>query len=656
MGQRTCRRGAAMCVLAPQYVRFWPRNARLKITQLFSAAKMGSPGGVPNSPVYEITYLKWTASDAVSRRRAVCPLASCDPKKNSEEDQLPRAMEGRAMTLYRFSRFVGELNYCRWLTMEIVILLLAASMVHCAESAPQLTFDAPFAVSCRRIAPTDAAKLHPTQELIEVKIPITARLLSGSEKNIKECVYTLADPDEPGTIAFLDWLPRMELKTEFAKPIQHNEERTAKIGINMSAHYVVTATGDAMRQLKSGVAYELLPPQEIVLASGTIRQGHGVYFKLKPSTQTTLEGMKLFSTICAVPHGWRGGCLKLQCEAVGFDHGMFSVFNREVQSGLEVYCLALYVEGDREGERLADHVAVCQQQLFESLTDVAGVGTAKASRAASWRERIVGAPRSLNGATWLGGAFTSATQAELLNCVLDRTATVKTRDDLPRQVVLKMRDLEEAVDALRFCSAAKNLDGGLAASTTLSGVRLGPIEDWFTEPSQPQSKPGPAEASTVPKAQIKGDPVSVQVASAKEFASAKFDTNRQPMPQLGTIGTPQGNESVHKETEGKQAVAPPVDKQAVPDSVVAKRIWYFVASMWGAAFAYILAPLVVDALRHHLKVRRLRRSKVAEPTSPSTEAGRFIFAVPAIGSWISDGSSAHERLRRLHDKFPEYED
>src|SRR5262249_36178399 len=143
-------------------------------------------------------------------------------------------------------------------------------------------------------------------DVIEVVIPISARLRSGSERDLKQCVYTLIDPAEPATLVVTDWLPRTELKSDYAKPIQFSSERLGKIGISLAAHYVVSGTGDASGQLKSGVVYEMLPPQETVLASGTVQYGHGVFFKLKPSTQTTLEGKKSFSAIFAVPRGWRG--------------------------------------------------------------------------------------------------------------------------------------------------------------------------------------------------------------------------------------------------------------------------------------------------------------------------------------------------------------
>src|SRR5262249_6259413 len=148
-------------------------------------------------------------------------------------------MEGGPMKLSQFSKCVGAIHHGRSVMLATVVFFCGAAKAQ-SGTRPLLEFDTPFTASCRSLASTEAAKKHPAQDLIEVKIPVTASLLSGTEKDVKQCIYTLTDPNEPGTVSVLDWLPRTELKTEFAKPIQFNKERTAKIGINMSAHYIVT--------------------------------------------------------------------------------------------------------------------------------------------------------------------------------------------------------------------------------------------------------------------------------------------------------------------------------------------------------------------------------------------------------------------------------
>jgi hypothetical protein len=511
----------------------------------------------------------------------------------------------------QLSKRVGRLDYCRFVTALAVIFLSAWAKAH-SGPAPLLEFDAPFTASCRSLASTDAAKKHPGRDLVEVKIPITARLVSGTERDIKQCTYTLADPNEPGTLSVLDWLPRTELKTEYAKPIQFNKEGIAKIGINMSAHYIVTTAGDAGGQLKSGVAYELLPPKEIVLASGTVHQGHGVYFKLKPSTQTTLEGMKLFSAICAVPRGWRGGCLKLQCEAVGSDRGVISALDRQIGSGREIFCLALYLEGDVEAEKLANDVATCQQALFDALPDEA----ARMSSSASWRHRIAGSPWSLTRLSRFGATEVAPTRTELLTYVLDRT-TVLT-ENVPKPLLTKLLNLQLAVEALRACSTKQNTAGTPASPKETQSVDSVPRRDKDKQPVRSQTK-APADQSVAAQ---KSKAVITVAASGRAANDGNSPANGNTTKSL---------DSPRKGGEENAAPAASAKNPVVPDQPPqgsTRQIWYIMASLWGAVFTYILAPLVVDILRRRLKERRLRRSKTAPSSLPAAKYGSLIIAVP----------------------------
>src|SRR5262249_10876537 len=99
-----------------------------------------------------------------------------------------------------------------------------------AKTPPVLDFDVPFTIACRSLSVKEHAR-DGTFDLIEVVVPISARLRAGTERDLKQSVYTLIDPAEPETLAVTDWLPRTELKTDYAKPIQYSSERLGKIGI-----------------------------------------------------------------------------------------------------------------------------------------------------------------------------------------------------------------------------------------------------------------------------------------------------------------------------------------------------------------------------------------------------------------------------------------
>jgi hypothetical protein len=496
-----------------------------------------------------------------------------------------------------------------WCSLVSFVLLLAcpSPFAH-AGTPPLLEFDAPFCIGCRSIPCNDAAKKDPTKDLIEVVVPISVRVHAGSEKDLKQCLYTLVDPTEPETFSVRDWLPRTELKTEYAKPIQVNNERLAKVGINLSAHYVVSAASDASGQLKSGLAYEMLPPQEIVLASGTVHQGHGVFFKLRPSSQTTLEGMKSFSAIFAVPRGWRGGSLKLRCEAVGLNRSVVSRLDREVQSGAACFCLALHPAGDEEAEKLADHVAACEEELFDSIAQTPHEGR-PFEKALAWLTRAERWPWSFDKQGSENDACPKRFEAGVMTCALDPAIMHEPPEDFPSPVREKLRAFQKAVQALR----------GLPERRPTVPVRR-------TESvSGPQSAKPAVHAASAPK-----PPASTTAHLGPTLGFAEFD-GRPPAPSPSGPRTDfpapllveQKKSHAIAETPEEAKIQPlAVSGQASGAGSLPRKAWYVLPSIWGAVFTSILAPLVVELIRMRMNSRRRNRSK-GKPTASPPSAQRL---------------------------------
>jgi hypothetical protein len=543
--------------------------------------------------------------------------------------------------------------WCRWVSLPMVLLLGCPCQFAVAGTPPALEFDVPFSITCRSLPCTDPAKKDPGKDLIEVVVPISVRVHAGSEKDLKHCLYTLVDPTEAETLSVRDWLPRTELKTDYAKPIQINNERLAKVGISLSAHYIVAAASDASGQIKSGVAYEMLPPQEIVLASGTVHQGHGVFFKLKPSTQTTLEGMKSFSAIFAVPHGWRGGCLRLQCEAVGLNRSFVPKLDREVDSGVAVFCLALHLAGDEGAEKLADQVATCQQELFDCLIN--GQREMTGNKALPWL-------CPAGACAWLFDRFSSNSdsvperaEAAALNYALGGATThTRSPEAFPRPVQEKLRALQEAMRALQSLAT-----GGPPAGDQVGSTRRTQPDS----PSQP-AKPNPSAGSAVKPASSTATGVRVTVGFAelddsdrvpprlaqrknspvgdgrnKERAVAPTGpraANADDCPQngdgsgAGSLLSPSVDSGVRPRSsassgnEGKTPLVTPPEEASKGGQLSGgfpKQAWYLIASIGGAVFTYIGAPLLVELIRKHMS-RRQRRSKGKALPSISVQKSR----------------------------------
>lgn len=521
---------------------------------------------------------------------------------------------------------------CRaFLVVTALLLVGSAWRIAGTGTAPLLRFDVPFLVGCRTLPLKDGpAQGEPGQDLIEVVIPISVRVLAGTERDLKQCLYTLTDPVEPETLLVRDWLPRTELRTEYAKPIHMSKEGMAKVGISLSAHYVVAAAGDAGGQVKSGVTYEMLPPQEIVLASGTTHHGHGIFFKLKPSTQTTLEGMKAFSAIFAVPRGWRAGYVKLDCEALGQERGMVRQLDQEVNSGRAVFYMALYMTGDSEAETLAGHMARCEHDLLDAFAQQRLDAKVPSRKFFTW-------PGTLDWQPWLSKKSSTPTEITLTSAQLvllarglQPGATPATAlEEYPWPVREKFLALQEAAENLSSLSArhprardpaaARPRQAGTSdgASSATSAKKTGAnVITSFAElrVGRERTVPDPnASLATAPARHdldhplggpnLGREPVGV---SREEQRGIRAGT--APVPPVKADAEPPKSAGDGKSDGPRPMPTEPVGAVPLPP-VLPRQAWYLLASIWGALFAYIVAPLVVDSIRRRMKTRHRHSSK-----------------------------------------------
>jgi hypothetical protein len=548
---------------------------------------------------------------------------------------------------------------------SLVFLCACGCSLARAGAPPVLEFDVPFTVRCRPLALRGPEKSSPgvdffqfmaalsgpshsaeevdrDRELIEVVIPVSTRVRDGSEKDVKQCLYTLVDPGMPPTLSVTDWLPRTELKTEYAKPIQYSRENLANIGISMTAKYVVSATGQASDQLKSGVNYEMLPPQETVLASGTIQHGHGIFFKLRSSTQTTLEGEKSFSAIFSVPRGWRGGCLRLECEAVGVRRGIMSLLDREVNNGPAVFYVGLYRADDAEAEHLAADLARRQQELFDCLA-----GQQNGDKAAWYRFFAVAGPEA-----WCrprgqpAGAAPAATcEATLLREVADGTARSVSTEEVPAPVREKLRALKQATEALQALSVGRPAARELTKSSGGPVPSLTPLEDLLPAAGLFAPTPPAVKANDTERRPPPGE--NAPRPNAPAAATRTLAANQAmviPMPVPAPPDVPAGNRE-GKDAGPKAATVPHPDvpasagptqtasdgvsKAAAPDPSPAVssapgrpwrgspgRISYLLGGACTALIVYAVISRAPQLARKQTKASRVRRPQVRHVSRP----------------------------------------
>jgi len=254
-----------------------------------------------------------------------------------------------------------------------------------ALAGPQIEFDVPEAVACREVAREEPAAETPNDKLIEARFQISSLLRSGREADVSHYLYRIEDARR--AMQIVDYLPKTQLSSQIVGKVAVDAKQggSSNVGGSLSARYdgigAATLNAGASKSSESHVRYELLPPKELLAASGTILRGHGVYFKLRPSKQTSLEGAKEFICVLRVPAAWQAGTVTIRCEAFGTAKGGRSVCGRAE------FRVALYLPGDEQAKAAAIELVrakgAYEKVLAAHKIRVAGgayVGTAKGYR------------------------------------------------------------------------------------------------------------------------------------------------------------------------------------------------------------------------------------------------------------------------------------
>jgi hypothetical protein len=104
-----------------------------------------------------------------------------------------------------------------------------------------------------------------------------------------------------------------------------------------------------------------------------MHRGAAVYFKLRPSTQTSLEGDKMFEIVARVPRSWRGGLAHIHCAAYGEPRGVkLSRGEEDLVCGTREFLVGIYLDGDDEARESVWNFAQSQQQLRKLAVTQAG--------------------------------------------------------------------------------------------------------------------------------------------------------------------------------------------------------------------------------------------------------------------------------------------
>ena len=303
-------------------------------------------------------------------------------------------------------------RFTRSLLFFGLLLVGHASIVAPASAAglPQVQFDAENRIGCRDVTPAEFAVWNPDERWLEARFQVSSLIQRGNEGDLVQLVYRIVSLRQ--TMRVVDYAPKTVLATEVAGKVAV-EERTDKdehFSFALAAPLTWTgkaaANGEMNAKSQQSRRYELLPPLTAIAASGTTDRGYGVYFKVKPSPRSSVEGSQELRVVFRVARDWRGDCVHLTCQAVGTFRTPVPPISETVACGARRFTIALYAEGDLAAKAAAERLVRAESDLLRTVSEnrrevqkrlsptlAQKLGVVEPLLPANWAEQLIGDAR-----------------------------------------------------------------------------------------------------------------------------------------------------------------------------------------------------------------------------------------------------------------------
>ena len=198
-----------------------------------------------------------------------------------------------------------------------------------ALAGPGVEFDVARAVECRDITPEERLTLYPMQRLVEVSLPISVRFQDASADDVDE-----VDIEVSGAMAGLrvqSFAPQTQLASEITHEIETTttSKKSHSLDGTLGGSIPIPGAADAVARITPSITAGIagcdtatekinrLPVKHVYVVSGTYAEGSGVFFKLKRTSQTSLEGVHELAVTFVTPRRWPTIELQVSCSAHG---------------------------------------------------------------------------------------------------------------------------------------------------------------------------------------------------------------------------------------------------------------------------------------------------------------------------------------------------
>jgi hypothetical protein len=228
---------------------------------------------------------------------------------------------------------------------------------------PVMSFDFGRALECRDVTPPEYCELYPDKRIVECTLRLSVYLESGDMNEVEAIRIEMADSDR--RLSVFDFSPTTKLESALSGDIQWTKttESSHTIGASLGgelpagiggvvAHVTPTINGAKGGKQVVKVCEKRVAPRMAVIASGTIDHEHGVFFTLRPSPTSSLEGVHELSVQFIVPADWRGDAIRVSCQATG-QQKLLWMKQRKVWAE-KSNAVALYQAGDNAARLAAE--------------------------------------------------------------------------------------------------------------------------------------------------------------------------------------------------------------------------------------------------------------------------------------------------------------
>ena len=256
------------------------------------------------------------------------------------------------------------LNFVKSRFFHQFVAFMGSLVLICAVGKSQVAFDVNQVAAARNSDSIGLMNQMIDSKLVDIQLDVSALFTPGDAAVVTE--YTVRVVSRHEEVQVADFSPRTEMHSDIFGTMQvsTNQDRVREAAIRGMGGYpgVGSAQGYAFYHdtNQENVQYARKPALEMVSAAGTLERRRGVYFKVRQSSQTTLEGARPFRVVFEVPNSWRADLLDVTIEAAGFEH---SGAKRARILSSERFVVAVYLENDDHAARVARNYVRQQQSL-----------------------------------------------------------------------------------------------------------------------------------------------------------------------------------------------------------------------------------------------------------------------------------------------------